>query len=312
MASKYIKNLRRYFLYLLLLLVEKILNHLPLKLVLKIGEGGGFLAYKLLKKERQKTLANLEIAFASCKGKQERELIAGQVFKNLGKNLVEWIRIPQWDKEDLNQIVTEVEGMDNLKAALALGNGVIIVTAHLGCWELLACYLVEQGYPGVVIAKKIYYEKFNDYLEKIRFSHNVEIVYRTESARKSLNHLKQNKMLGILPDQDIAGIDGVFVDFFGQPAYTPKGPVFLAMLSKAPLLPCFIVRKDDDTHKIIIKPALELEQTGDKERDLLVNTQKWSREVEACIARYPGQWVWMHRRWKKREEYQDDVGNKKN
>jgi len=312
MASKYIKNSRRYLLYLVLLLVEKIFNHLPLTLALKIGEAGGSFAYKLLKKERQKTLSNLEIAFGALKGEPERERIARQVFKNLGKNLVEWIRIPQWDKEDLKQIVTEVEGIDNLEKALVLGKGVIMLTAHLGCWELLGCYLVEQGYPGVVIAKKIYYKKFNDYLEKIRFSHNIEIVYRAESARKSLNHLKQNKMLGILPDQDILEIDGVFVDFFGRPAYTPKGPVFLAMISKAPIIPCFIVRKEDNTHKIIIKKALELEQTGDKESDMLVNTQKWSRDLEACIAQYPEQWVWMHRRWKNREEKQDYVENNKN
>ena len=88
------------------------------------------------------------------------------------------------------------------------------------------------------------------------------------------------------------------MNFFGKRAYTPAGPVALARASGAPIIPAFIVRQKDDSHKLIIENPVELVDTGDKEKDAVVNTQRWSDIVESYIRKYPGQWVWMHRRWK--------------
>ncbi|MDD5436688.1 MAG: lysophospholipid acyltransferase family protein, partial [Candidatus Omnitrophica bacterium] len=92
-------------------------------------------------------------------------------------------------------------------------------------------------------------------------------------------------------------VDGVFVDFFGRQAYTPTGPVVLARASGAVLLPVFIIR-EGRRHTISIEEPVELVDTGNKEADLISNTQKWSNVVESYVRRYPDQWVWMHRRWK--------------
>ena len=104
-------------------------------------------------------------------------------------------------------------------------------------------------------------------------------------------------MVGILPDQDIDSVEGVFINFFNRRAYTPAGPVLLSMVSGAPIIPIFCVRQNGK-HKFIVEEPIQLEITGDKEKDILVNTQKWSDVTERYIRQYPEQWVWMHRRWK--------------
>jgi KDO2-lipid IV(A) lauroyltransferase len=123
------------------------------------------------------------------------------------------------------------------------------------------------------------------------------VIYRDESPRKMLKTLKKNWIVGIVADQDVDSVDGVFVNFFGHQAYTPSGPVALARASGAVLLPVFIIREGDG-HTIAIDEPIELRDTDDKEADLIYNTQKWSNVVESYIRKYPDQWVWMHRRWK--------------
>jgi KDO2-lipid IV(A) lauroyltransferase len=111
-----------------------------------------------------------------------------------------------------------------------------------------------------------------------------------------LRILKNNELLGILPDQDTDKVDGIFVDFLGQQAYTPTGPVSLALATGASIVPCFIVRKKSK-HYLYIEKPLELEVTGNKEADIRINTEKWSYIFEKYIREYPDQWVWMHKRW---------------
>ena len=90
----------------------------------------------------------------------------------------------------------------------------------------------------------------------------------------------------------------MFVDFFGQPAYTPYSPVAFSQRTGAPIIPTFIVRQPDNTHRIKIEPPITLEQCDDKEEELVVNTQKFTRIIEDYVRAYPEQWIWMHRRWK--------------
>ena len=186
---------------------------------------------------------------------------------------------------------------ERLDKAYEKGKGIIVLTAHFGSWELMAAALRENNCPGVTIGRRIYFKKYDDFLNRLRKSRDVEVIYRDESPRKMLKTLKKNWIVGIVADQDVDSVDGVFVNFFGQAAYTPTGPVALAKASGAVLLPVFIIR-EGSRHTIAIDEPIELRDTGDKEADLIYNTQKWSDVVESYIRRYPDQWVWMHRRWK--------------
>lgn len=273
---------------------------------------GGFfggLAYAILPKYRNITLDNLRSAFADEKSEKEIKQIARDVFCNLGKTAVECLNLRKLNQEDISQLV-EDRGISTLKKALSRAKGVIAVGSHLGNWEMCAAYAASADLDSTVIARRIYYHYYNNFLVSIRNSKGVKTLYRDDKRvlRKSLEILNSNKILAIVPDQDVDSVDGVFVNFFGRKAYTPTGPVNLAMLSGAPLIPAFTVRKNGRLHFITDQP-IYVESSGDRKKDILEYTQKWSDVVERYIRMYPSQWVWMHRRWKTKPESQG-VGSK--
>lgn len=286
---KILKSIYRYLLYILAILLKWIIQYLPRPFALRLGSACGVLCFRLLSKERRRTVKNLRMAV----GKSD---IAEDVFKHLGMNLMEWLQMPRMDKGRINRIVN-AEGLERIDNALARGKGVIILTSHLGNWEYLAAYLMLNGYDGEVVGRRIYYSRYDKLLTGLRKSVGVNTLWRNGSVRNMLRVLRQNRMLGVLPDQDTDKVDGIFVDFFGCPAYTPTGPVSLALATGASIVPCFIVREGKG-HRVYVEEPLELVVTDSKAETIRVNTERWSSVVERYIRRYPDQWVWMHGRWK--------------
>jgi len=287
-------------LYYLLRVAAFIIYLFPLGAGLFLGSALGRLAYFAGRRERLKTLANLRLAFGREKGEKEISRIACEAFSNLGKNLAELINFPKINKDNIDTLI-EDRGLYKIDKALKKGKGVIVLASHFGNWELLAAYLTAKGYRGPVIARRLRFEKYDMLLNRLRASKNVEVIYRDESPKKILRVLKAGGMIGVLADQDVDSVDGVFVDFFGKSAYTPSAPASLAMATGAVMLPCFLAR-EDGKRAFCVEDPIELEITGNKDRDIMVNTQRWSRALESFIRRYPSQWVWMHRRWKTRPE----------
>ena len=273
---------------------------LPLRLALKIGSSLGFLAYLFLPKQRQITLENLRLAFGKEKREKELRQISRLVFKNLGKNLVELLSFPKINKENIDKLIS-ASGLEKVDALLKKGKGAVVISGHLGNWEFLPAYFGLKGYPSNVIARQMRFYKYNAWVTNLREKKNVRVVLRQNSFKELLRILTSNQLLGVLPDQDADSVDGVFVDFFGQRAYTPAGPVALALASGAALIPCYIFRKNDH-HHIAIDDPIELTKTGNKQEDIMVNTEKWQKKIESYIRLYPEQWVWMHRRWKTKNE----------
>ncbi|MDO8525592.1 MAG: lysophospholipid acyltransferase family protein [Candidatus Omnitrophota bacterium] len=293
-------KIRRYFIYYIGRMIAFIFTVIPLKIGLAIASALGTFVFYILPRYRDLTIDNLRSAFGSEKSDAELKDIAKRVFQNLGKNAVELVNLPRFNKARMDKFV-RFANRERLDRAYEKGKGVIVLTAHLGSWELMAAALREYGYPGVTIGRRIYFKKYDDFLNKLRKSRDVEVIYRDDSPRKMLKTLKKNWIVGIVADQDVDSVDGVFVNFFGAQAYTPIGPAALAKASGAVLLPVFIIR-EGAWHTIAIDEPVELRNTGDKEADLIYNTQKWSYVVESYIRRYPDQWVWMHRRWKTKKQ----------
>lgn len=289
-------KLRRYYLYYLGRAIAFIFTVIPLKMGLSAAAALGTLAFYGLPQYRRLTVDNLKSVFGNEKTDDELEEIAKGVFQNLGKNAVELVNLPKFNKQRMDRFV-RFRNRERLDKAYEKGKGVIVLTAHFGSWELMAAALRENNCPGVTIGRRIYFKKYDEFLNSLRKSRDVEVIYRDESPRKMLKTLKRNWVVGIVADQDVDSVDGVFVNFFGRPAHTPTGPVALAKASGAVLLPVFIIR-EGDWHTIAIEEPIELTDTGNKEADLIYNTQKWSNVVELYIRKYPEQWVWMHKRWK--------------
>ena len=272
-----------------------------------LGAFFGRVAYHILPREREKTLKHLKIAFGNEKTDPELTSIAKRLFSNLGRNALEWINYSKADKDWYLKHV-KPEGLENIDRAHQRGNGVIFLCSHFGNWEFMGFYLAQIGYGGSTIAKRFYIESFNKLLEKMRTDMGMGVVYRDESPKEILRILKNNGYVGIAADQDVRSVEGVFVDFFGKSAYTPSGLVRLAKRTKAAIIPVFLIRKANNKFLFIAEKEIELVSTGDEEKDLITNTEKWSNLVESYIRKYPDHWVWMHRRWKTRPE---DIKNEK-
>ncbi|MBU0895503.1 MAG: lysophospholipid acyltransferase family protein [Candidatus Omnitrophica bacterium] len=288
---------RRYYLYYWGRCLAFILYLVPLSVALATAGLLGRIAFRVVGKYRKLTVDNLRFAFPE-KSQREINSIAVKVFENLGKTAVEFVNFPKINKSNLDRFV-RVENIGLLDDELKKGKGVIILTAHFGNWEMLALTIKVKEYPGSVVGRRLYFHKYDRYLNYLRRINNVNVIYRDQSPRNILKVLKAGGIIGMLADQDVDSVEGVFVDFFGKPAYTPVGPAALAMASGAAILPAFIIRRAG-RHILMIDKPIEIANTGDREADLLANTRRWSDVVESYIKRYPDQWVWMHRRWKTR------------
>jgi Kdo2-lipid IVA lauroyltransferase/acyltransferase len=290
------KKPRRYVIFLFFRLLSFFIYILPLNMGLIIGKYLGRLVFFILRKERRLALKNLDMAFGDTKTPQDKKRIAREVFENLGRNSIEVISLGKFNKDNIDRYV-KCRGLETINSLIQQGKGGIVVSAHFGNWELLAHYFAIKGYKVNVIARRVRMEYFERFLNGVRKRNGVRILYRDAPAKDILNILKNNDFVGIMPDQDMDSVSGVFVDFFGEKAYTPNGPAILNFLTGSPVIPCFIVRKLFG-HEIVIKGALDLNNDGERGKIVAENTQRYTGSIEDIIRQFPSQWVWFHDRWK--------------
>jgi len=281
----------------LLLLCKKIFSMAPLAVSYRGMDILSLLVPLFAGKEMSRMDANLKAAFPELSGLERDEIKKG-VLRHFGRSLAE---ILSFDRKRADKLLSQVKGhnLEVIHREMKKGKGCIILTAHLGNWELLGAFLTNCGFPVKVVATQAHNRKINELLVGLRKNQGVETIYRHDSPRQMLKALKNNSILGMLIDQDTK-VDGVFVDFFGRPAYTARGPVVLSMATGAPVIPTFIRRKPDGGHEVFIEEPVKMAKTKDREKDILDNTQKLSMVIEKYIRKYPDQWVWMHDRWQTR------------
>ena len=268
---------------------------LPLRAAQALGRGAGLAAYGLLGAQRRLALRHLDGAFGSSLAPDQRRRVARGVFRNLGQSVLEWFVLSRWSLEQVQRLIT-ADGVEHLRGALAQGRGVILITAHFGNWELIPLYLRSLGFEGGVLARRLRYPEYESCLIAMRRSRGVRTVARG-SLRDVAALLRANQVVGMLPDQDVDSLEGIFVEFFGRAAHTPIGPAALSVMTGAPIIPCFLIR-EGGRFRLVVEPPLAAPQGVDRAQAMSSLTRAWSRAVESYIRRYPDHWVWMHRRWK--------------
>ncbi len=289
------------------------LNILPVGLSLKIGRFLGIVFYKLDKKHRKHTLNNLKIAFPDKTGKELND-ISIEFYKNLGMVFVEIFRLGKYNADNIDDFVES--NFDSVKN-IYKKQGILLLTAHFGNWELLAKTFGLKGYPGNVLARPL----DNPFIEKIlyklrRIGSGNKVIYNRENAIKSImSALNGNEIVGFLPDENASKRIGVFVDFFGIKACTMPGMANIAAKTKLPVVPAFIVRLNERNgnmgggnyakHRLIIEPPLDIKYTGDRKTDTMNILRMFNEKIEDIIKLYPEQWFWIHNRWKTRPDNQD-------
>jgi len=257
----------------------------------------GLIGYYIVPSERKKTVKHLKMVYGDKYNDRQIKKMTKEVFINLCRNMADAFRVGTLGPHNIDNYVT-ASGLEKIDRALSKGKGLLALTGHVGNWELMAAYLAMKGYSLNVIGAPIYDSRIDDLVVKNRCNSGLNYIARGSATRGILRALKRKEIIGILMDQDSKRVDGVFVDFLGEEAYTPVGPVILAIKTGAPLLPMGIHIRKNNTHVIEVGDEIELKLTGDSEYDRVYNTLLCSKAIEKHIIKYPTQWVWMHRRWK--------------
>jgi KDO2-lipid IV(A) lauroyltransferase len=242
---------------------------------------------------------NLELALPALSD-QEREKILRGVFRHLGWQLVEFCRMARYTAENTSGWM-RTEGLDHYLAAKARGKGVLIVTGHLGAWELSSFYHSLMGHPMGMVIRRLDNRRLDAYVNHIRCLHGNRVLHKDDFARGLLTAMRRGETVGILMDTNMTPPQGEFVEFFGKQACTASGLARVALKTGAAVLPGFMLwEKAEGRYVLHFGPELVLAQSGDAEADILAATQQCTSAIESWIRRYPDQWLWIHRRWKTR------------
>jgi len=276
-------------------------SRLPLGLTRRLVPLATRFALRFMKRERGRIEENLEIAFPEL-DQRERDRIMRGCADHLGRVLAEITWLWRARPEDVERMC-EVDGIEHIHKALAGGRGGILATGHLGNWELLNARLAVAGVPITVAVRELDDSRVDEVVNTLRTRFGSEVILRGQSAgRQLLKALSVGGGVGLLIDQDIPSIPGVFVPFFNKLAWTPSGAATLALRSRCPIMPGYIHRKPDGTHKIKIYPPIEVPAEGSLRDKVYEMTAAATAAAEWQVRAWPEQWVWMHRRWRTRPD----------
>ncbi len=276
------------------------LGHLPAPAALSVGQSVGKLAYLLAGNLRKTGATNLRLAFPE-KTDEERAELLRESFNNLGRQLGLFSQFATRPQADLQNLI-EVRGLEHLETAKAhMNSGLILITAHLGAWELTSFGLSLFGHSLSFIVRRMDNPKIEDLFERVRTRFGNLTIDKLSAARSMLKLLRDKGVLGLLPDLNTLDAEAIFVDFFGVPAATNFIMAKLALRTNSQIIPIFAPWSEEKRkYLVIIGPPVSIQRTGDEEQDVRQLTTTLTQLIENTIRRYPGQWLWIHKRWKTR------------
>lgn len=282
---------------------------LPRNAAIALGSNVGKLAYKLLGKLRRTGERNLEMAFPEL-SKAERDEILRDSFASLGRSLGVFPHLKNLSLENFHEFI-EIEESERLKIAREHNGGVVLITGHIGNWELLPVALALYDFRINILVRRLDNPKIEKFADKVRTLYDNRTLDKRAAARDMMRVLNDGKTLGALIDVNADLREGVFVDFFGIPASTAVGLASLALKTNALVMAMFAVW-DKTSKKYILKvePPIDFTPGGNKEKDRTELTGLMTKAIENCIRQYPDQWLWIHRRWKTRPQGEPDLYKK--
>ncbi len=275
----------------------RFLTSIPQRRIFSVGKLLGSLAYSLDNRHRRIVRHNLEFTHPEWPRAHIRE-VAHRVFQNTAITLLEICQITCFSKEDILKRV-RIRGEENLRRAVENPKGAIMISAHLGNWEMahlaISCY---ASVSMLLVARRIRPEMLNQRLTRVRRRFGNTVVDKSRALPKMARRLNGGKVLGLLIDQEPKHSRGVDVIFFDKPTSITTGPALLARRYGSPILPAFCIRETDGRLTLIVEPAIQPVKTNDADADLKANMQAMSLSIERAIRTYPDQWFWFHKRWK--------------
>jgi KDO2-lipid IV(A) lauroyltransferase len=287
--------------YLALRLMVGAVGQLPRVLARAAGASLGSLVRVLLSRLHKTGAQNLAMALPEISAEQREAILKG-VYRSLGWQLAEFCKMPRYTAKQASKFI-RYDGLENYLAARDKGKGVLVLTGHLGAWELSSFYHSLVGYPMSMVIRKLDNPLVDEYVNRIRCLHGNRVIHKDDFARGLLNAMHKGETVGILMDTNMTPPQGVFVPFFGVPACTATAMARIALKSDAAVVPGFLVWESSEKRYVLrFGPEIALIRSDDAQADIVANTALFTSVTESYIRHYPEQWLWVHRRWKTRPE----------
>ncbi len=277
-----------------------VLRLIPWERAGRVGRLIAPLVFVIDRRHRRIARFNLELAFGDglqALGGADR-IIRG-MYAHVAAIVIELAHMTTASREEIRARV-RYEGLEAYERIRAAGRPVVILTGHIGNFDLMALAHSAYGHPLSFLARPMDSPLVYDLLNQMRRRFGNQVLDKKGSGKDAFRVLRSGQVLGILGDQNATREEGEFVEFFGRPACTHVSIAKLALKTKAAIVPAFIARNGDGSHTIHVGPVIEPLSTGHPREDAIATTQEVARATEAVIRRFPEQWLWGHRRWKTR------------
>jgi KDO2-lipid IV(A) lauroyltransferase len=279
---------------------------LPRSIARAVGGAIGATAFSVLGRLRRVGVRNLELAFPEMTS-LEREATLRSEYRNLGLLLAEFCKMPDYTMEEASRFI-RYEGLENFLAARERGKGVLVLTGHLGAWELSSFYHSLMGMPMGMVIRRLDNPLVDAFVNRIRCLHGNRVIHKDDFARGLIASMRAGETVGILMDTNMTPPQGVFVPFFGVLACTASGMARIAAKTGAAVVPGFLLWEQSEQRYVLhFSEELKVIRTGDAEQDALANTASFTAAIERYIRQYPEQWLWLHRRWKTRPPGEEGI-----
>ncbi len=272
---------------------------LPRRAGLACGRATGRLFRLLSPRYRRVASRNLERAFGAGVDPRERRRISRASFAHLGTICADAAYFRRLCRAPTSRIAA-YDGEQHLKAAAALGRGVLVFSGHFGHWELVALLQKRLGVPMAMVARPLENRYFDRFLTRLRTLSGNTVLPKRNASRGVLRSLREGRSVAILIDQNVRGDAGVFVDFFGLPASTTPALATFAFRSRAPIVPVFSHPLPDGRLRISYREPIHPVRKGDYADDVRALTRQCTALLEEEVRRHPEYWLWMHNRWRTR------------
>jgi len=263
----------------------------------KFGERLGSLGYRPLGIRKRVVERQIAAAFPNLSPEAVANL-SRESYRHLGRSFIETALLDSLGADGLQKLVETVEGWEEIDDVMAGGKGAVLVTGHIGNWELAGAYVAARGVPLDAIVRGMANPLFDAYLNHTREAIGMTIVHDSEAVRRTPRSLRAGRAVAFVADQGVMGLASTFVPFFGRPAKTPRGAAVFALRFNVPVVFVVALRQPNGRYRIVVE-RIEAPQTGDRDHDVDAIVARFTQHLEKWVRAVPAQYFWQHRRWRR-------------
>jgi KDO2-lipid IV(A) lauroyltransferase len=263
----------------------------------KFGEKLGALGYRPLGIRKRVVERQIAAAFPDLTPEAVVKL-ARESYEHLGRTFIETALLDTLGRDGLQKLVETVEGWEEIEEVMSKGRGAVLVTGHIGNWELAGSYVAARGVPLDAIVRGMANPLFDAYINHTREVMGMTVVHDSEAVRRTPRSLRGGRAVAFVADQGVLGLASTFVPFFGRPAKTPRGAAVFALRFDVPVVFVVALRQPNGRYRIIVE-RIEAPQTGDRDKDVDAIVARFTQHLEKWVRAVPAQYFWQHRRWKR-------------